>query len=165
MYVHLDSDRDVTPTVTDKDGKPLDRNPLKDPRVRKALSKMINRPAIVERVMEGEAIPAGQLVPDFLFGATKNLKVETFDPEGAKKLLAEAGYPDGFERHAARDQQPLRERREDRAGDRADVDARRHPDQGRRDAVGDVLPAGDRTQVQRAAGWAGAPAPASRRRR
>ena len=97
MYVHLDSDRSVTPTVTAKDGKPLDRNPLKDPRVRKALSKMINRPAIIERVMEGEAIPAGQLVPDFLFGATKNLKVEPFDPEGAKKLLAEAGYPDGFE--------------------------------------------------------------------
>ena len=97
MYVHMDSDRAVTPTVTAKDGKPLDRNPLKDARVRKALSKMINRPAIVERVMEGEAIPAGQLVPDFLFGATKNLKVEPFDPEGAKKLLAEAGYPDGFE--------------------------------------------------------------------
>ena len=96
MYVHMDSDRNVTPTVTAKDGKPLDRNPLKDPRVRKALSKMINRPAIVDRVMEGEAIPAGQLVPDFLFGATKNLKPEPYDPEGAKKLLAEAGYPDGF---------------------------------------------------------------------
>ncbi len=96
MYVHMDSDRDITPTVTDKDGKPLDKNPLKDPRVRKALSMMINRPAIVERVMEGEAIPAGQLVPDFLFGATKNLKVEPFNLEGGKKLLAEAGYPDGF---------------------------------------------------------------------
>ena len=96
MYVHMDSDRAVTPTVTAKDGKPLDRNPLKDARVRKALSKMINRPAIVERVMEGEAVPAGQVVPDFLFGATKNLKVEAYDPEGAKKLLAEAGYPDGF---------------------------------------------------------------------
>ena len=96
MYVHMDSDRNVTPTVTAKDGKPLDRNPLKDTRVRKALSKMINRPAIVERVMEGEAVPAGQIVPDFLFGATKNLKVEAYDPEGAKKLLAEAGWPDGF---------------------------------------------------------------------
>ena len=96
MYVHMDSDRSVSPTVTDKEGKPLDRNPLKDPRVRKALSMMINRPAIVERVMEGEAIPAGQLVPDFLFGATKNLKVEPFNLEGGRKLLAEAGYPDGF---------------------------------------------------------------------
>ena len=96
MYVHMDSNRDVTPFVTAKDGKPLARNPLKDPRVRKALSIAVNRPLVVERVMEGEAVPAGQLVPDFLFGATKNLKVEKVDPEGAKKLLAEAGYPDGF---------------------------------------------------------------------
>ena len=96
MYVHMDSARDATPHVTAKDGKPLAKNPLKDPRVRKALSMAINRPAIVERVMEGEAVPAGQLVPEFLFGATKNLKVEKFDLEGAKRLLAEAGYPDGF---------------------------------------------------------------------
>jgi peptide/nickel transport system substrate-binding protein len=56
----------------------------------------INRTAIVEKVMEGEAVPSGQLVADFLFGATKNLKVEAFDPEDAKQLLAEAGWPDGF---------------------------------------------------------------------
>jgi peptide/nickel transport system substrate-binding protein len=96
IYLHMDSDRDVSPFVTDKAGKPLAKNPLKDPRVRKAISKAINRPAIVEKVMEGEAVPAGQLVPDFLFGATKNLKIEAFDPAGAKKLLAEAGYPEGF---------------------------------------------------------------------
>ncbi len=96
IYLHMDSDRDVSPFVTDKAGKPLAKNPLKDARVRKAISKAINRGAIVEKVMEGEAIPSGQLIPDFLFGATKNLKVEPFDPEGAKKLLAEAGYPDGF---------------------------------------------------------------------
>ena len=96
MYVHMDSDRAVTPFVTAKDGKALDRNPLKDPNVRKALSMAINRPLIVERVMEKEAVPSGQFVPDFLFGATKNLKVEKYDPEGAKALLAKAGYPDGF---------------------------------------------------------------------
>ena len=96
MYVHLDSDRASTPFVTAKDGKPLDRNPLKDANVRKALSIAVNRPLVVERVMENEAVPAGQLVPDFLFGATKNLKVEKYDPEGARKLLAQAGYPDGF---------------------------------------------------------------------
>jgi peptide/nickel transport system substrate-binding protein len=96
IYLHMDSERDVSPFVTDKAGKPMTKNPLKDPRVRKAISKAINRPAIVEKVMEGEAVAAGQLIPDFLFGATKNLKVEPYDPEGAKKLLAEAGYPDGF---------------------------------------------------------------------
>jgi peptide/nickel transport system substrate-binding protein len=96
IYLHLDSDRDVSPFVTDRAGKPLAKNPLKDARVRRAISKAINRAAIVDKVMEGEAIASGQLIPDFLFGATRNLKVEPFDPEGAKKLLAEAGYPDGF---------------------------------------------------------------------
>ncbi|HVF64373.1 MAG TPA: ABC transporter substrate-binding protein [Casimicrobiaceae bacterium] len=96
IYLHLDSARENSPFVTDKSGAPLAKNPLRDAKVRKALSKMINRPAIVERVMEGEAIAAGQLVPEFLFGATKNLAVEKHDVEGAKKLLAEAGYPGGF---------------------------------------------------------------------
>ena len=96
IYLHLDSNRDVSPFVTDKAGKPLDRNPLKDASVRRAMSKAINRTAIVEKVMEGEAIASGQLVPEFLFGATKSLKVEPYDPEGAKKLLMQAGWPDGF---------------------------------------------------------------------
>ncbi len=96
IYLHLDSNRDVSPGVTDKSGAPMTKNPLKDARVRKAMSMAINRPAIVAQVMEGEAIPAGQLVPDFLFGATRNLQVEKYDPAGAKKLLAEAGYPNGF---------------------------------------------------------------------
>jgi len=96
MYLHLDTNRDKTPFVTDKSGKPLDKNPLKDLRVRKAISKAINRPAIVERVMEGAAVATGQLMPEGMFGYTPALKPEPFDPEGAKKLLAEAGYPDGF---------------------------------------------------------------------
>ncbi|MEO6928780.1 MAG: ABC transporter substrate-binding protein [Casimicrobiaceae bacterium] len=96
IYLHLDSNRDVSPGVTDKSGNPMTRNPLKDPRVRKAMSKAINRAAIVSQVMEGEAVPAGQLVPDFLFGASKSLQVEKYDPQGAKALLAEAGYPNGF---------------------------------------------------------------------
>src|SRR5665213_11522 len=96
IYLHLDSNRDVSPGITDKAGNPMTKNPLKDPRVRKAMSKAINRQAIVSQVMEGEAVPAGQLVPDFLFGASKTLQVEKYDPAGAKKLLADAGYPDGF---------------------------------------------------------------------
>ncbi len=96
IHLHLDSHRDKSPFVTDKAGRPLNRNPLKDARVRRAISKAINRNAIVERVMEGLAIPAGQLMPEGFFGVVPGLKPEPFDPEGAKKLLAEAGYPGGF---------------------------------------------------------------------
>lgn len=96
MYLHLDSSRDKSPFVTDRAGKPLDKNPLKDVHVRKAISKAINRQALVERVMEGAAVATGQLMPEGMFGYTPALKPEPYDPEGAKKLLAEAGYPDGF---------------------------------------------------------------------
>ena len=96
IYLHMDSDRDVSPFVTDRESRPLAKNPLKDPRVRKAISKAINRKAIVDKVMEGEAVAAGQLLADGMFGTTRNLKVEPYDPAGAKKLLAEAGYPEGF---------------------------------------------------------------------
>jgi peptide/nickel transport system substrate-binding protein len=97
IYLHMDSGREKnSPFVTDAAGKPLEANPFRDPRVRKALSKMIDRDAIVSRVMEGQAQSAGQLLPDFFFGTSKRLKPEKYDPEGAKRLLAEAGYPNGF---------------------------------------------------------------------
>ena len=93
-FDHLDARRARSSPA--KDGKPLDKNPLQDVRVRRAISKAINRPAIAERVMEGQAIPSGQLVSEKLFGHNPALKAEAYDPEGAKKLLAEAGYPNGF---------------------------------------------------------------------
>jgi len=97
IYVHLNQRDDKTvPFVTAKDGKPLDRNPFKDVRVRKALSMAINRDAIADRIMEKKAVPAAQLLPDFFYGTSKKLKPPKYDPEGAKKLLAEAGYPNGF---------------------------------------------------------------------
>ena len=96
IYIHMDSNRDVSPFVTDKQGKPLAKNPLKDSRVRKALSLAINRDAIVSRVMEGEAVAAGQPLPDGYPGTSKNLKPDKFDAAQAKQLLTEAGYPDGF---------------------------------------------------------------------
>src|SRR5262245_16441311 len=96
MYLHMDTARDRTPFATDKAGKPLDRNPLQDLRVRRAMSKAINRQALVDRVMEGAAVVTGQLMPAKFFGHAPGLKSEAYDPEGARKLLAEAGYPDGF---------------------------------------------------------------------
>ena len=96
IYFNFDYLDRVSPFITGKDGKPLAKNPLLDPRVRHAISKAINRPAIAERVMEGQAIPSGQLVSEKLFGNLPSLKADVYDPDGAKKLLAQAGYPDGF---------------------------------------------------------------------
>lgn len=97
IYVHLNQSTEKSPPfVTDKRGKPLDKNPFRDARVRKALSMAVNRDAIVDRVMEKKAVAAAQLLPDFFYGTSKKLKPTKHDPEGAKKLLAEAGYPNGF---------------------------------------------------------------------
>lgn len=81
-----------TPTV-----RGTDKNPFLDRRVREAVSKAINRPAIVDRIMGGVAQAAGELLPVPLFGTSPEMKPDRFDPDGAKKLLAAAGYPNGFE--------------------------------------------------------------------
>ncbi len=96
IYIAMDQGRDESPFITDKDGKPMTVNPLRDRRVRLALSKTINRQAIVERVLSGAGEPTGQIVPEGMGGHDPALKPMAFDPAGAKKLLAEAGYPDGF---------------------------------------------------------------------
>jgi peptide/nickel transport system substrate-binding protein len=97
MYLHLDTFRDQANFTMDANGKVLDKNPLKDPRVREALSLSIDRKAIVDRVMEGQAMAAAGVVPEGFFGFNPRLKVDAFDPDKAKKLLAEAGYPNGFQ--------------------------------------------------------------------
>ena len=96
IYMHLDHKRANSPYVKANGGGDI-KNPLQDQRVRKAMSLAINRDAIVERVMEGVAIKAGQLLPKGFFGISKNLKPLEYDPKGAKALLAAAGVPDGFE--------------------------------------------------------------------
>ncbi|MGZ5233633.1 MAG: ABC transporter substrate-binding protein, partial [Burkholderiales bacterium] len=96
ILLHMDQYRVPPPGVTDKAGKPLATNPFKDVRVRQALSKAINRQAIVEHIMEGLAVAAGNVVSPSVIGHDPNVKPEGYDPEGAKKLLADAGYPAGF---------------------------------------------------------------------
>jgi peptide/nickel transport system substrate-binding protein len=95
IYLHLDHDRDASPFVEGKDGSEI-ANPLKDQRVRMAISQAINRDAIVSHVMEGIAIKAGQLLPEGFFGRSPNLKPVKYDPGLAKRNLSEAGVGDGF---------------------------------------------------------------------
>lgn len=95
IFLLVDSDRAASPFVQSKAGGPLE-NPLRDPRVRKALSKAINRDAIVERIMDRAALAAGDLGPPGYFGTSPDLKPEPFDLDGARRLLAEAGLPEGF---------------------------------------------------------------------
>jgi peptide/nickel transport system substrate-binding protein len=74
------------------------KNPFADRRVRQALSMAIDREAIKRNIMRGLSIPAGIMVAPGVNGNTPDIDVPTkLDVEGAKKLMAEAGYPDGFE--------------------------------------------------------------------
>jgi len=74
------------------------KNPFKDVRVRRALNLAVDREAIRRVVMRGLSIPAGLMIAPGVHGHTKQMDmVPKFDPSAAKKLLAEAGYPDGFE--------------------------------------------------------------------
>ncbi len=97
IYLKLDTAHDSSPYITDNAGKKLDKNPLRDLRVRQALSIAINRQAIVDRVMQGAALATGQMMPPGANGYVPDLPAPAFDPERAKKLLAEAGYPNGFQ--------------------------------------------------------------------
>jgi peptide/nickel transport system substrate-binding protein len=91
IFLQLDQ-RQPAPFVNNGEGP----NPLRDPRVRQALSLAIDRQAIAARIMDGLALPAGQYLPDGMFGTIPGLPVMPYDPARARALLAEAGYPQGF---------------------------------------------------------------------
>lgn len=75
------------------------KNPFKDLRVRKAMHMAIDIKAIHKKVMRGMSISANVMTPPGVHGYPKDLDEQRppYDPEKAKALLAEAGYPDGFE--------------------------------------------------------------------
>lgn len=83
--------------ITDNAGKPLAQNPLLDARVRRALSLAVNRKAIVDRVLQGTVTEANQWMPKGTFGYNPEVPDIAYNPEQAKKLLAEAGFPQGFQ--------------------------------------------------------------------
>jgi peptide/nickel transport system substrate-binding protein len=96
IYLALDSSRDSSPFVTAANGASVARNPLRDVRVRQAISKMIDRDAITQHLLNGAGLPAAQIVPPGMGGHDPQLRPDRYDPAGARRLLAEAGYPEGF---------------------------------------------------------------------
>ena len=161
IYFNFDHLDRVSPFIFAKDGKPLAKNPLLDIRVRRAISKAINRPAIAERVMEG---PGDSLGPAGVGQAVRQ--------------RAGARRPTRTTRRARRSCSPkpviptasispihgpsgtLRQRREDRAGRGADAGARRHRGQGRDRADGTVRFAARRSRNSASTWSAGARRPA-----
>ena len=93
--VELDM-RDKALNVAAKDGSALDKNPFLDLRVREAIDLAIDRKALAEVAMEGLGKPVNQMVTPSIFGFNKALGERKYDPAAARKLLAEAGYPNGF---------------------------------------------------------------------
>ena len=95
LFIGMDTIREQAPFVTDKAGQPLPRNPFKDERVRKALALGISEDLILSRVMEGLAEKASQAMPEGM-GGYAAVPPARYAPDEARRLLADAGYPDGF---------------------------------------------------------------------
>ncbi|MCA9840125.1 MAG: ABC transporter substrate-binding protein [Trueperaceae bacterium] len=72
------------------------RSPLDNVLVRQAMNYAINREAIADIVLQGLGAPLGRLFPEGIPGRSDDLEGYSYDPEKAKSLLAEAGYPDGL---------------------------------------------------------------------
>jgi peptide/nickel transport system substrate-binding protein len=73
------------------------KNPFKDLRVRQAIYHAIDVEAIRSRTMRGSALPTGGITPSILGSHPDAEKRLAYDQERARKLLAEAGYPNGFD--------------------------------------------------------------------
>ena len=92
IFLGMDQYRDVL-----EDSDVTGRNPFRDRRVREAFWKAIDVPALSSKIMRGQALPTGCMAtspagcPDAALE-----RVGPADPAGAMRLLAEAGYPNGF---------------------------------------------------------------------
>jgi peptide/nickel transport system substrate-binding protein len=75
------------------------KNPFKDVRVREAFAHAIDVDAIIRRVLRGQGVQSGSMWTSFVNGWDKEIEQarRPVDREKAKKLLADAGYPNGFQ--------------------------------------------------------------------
>ncbi|MBP0446752.1 ABC transporter substrate-binding protein [Roseomonas sp. SSH11] len=97
IYLFPDYSREGAPNfATDLNGQKLTKNPFRDLRFRQALSAAINREALCRQIMEGTAQPTGQWLAPGTYSHNPEVKPDTYNPERAKALLAEAGFPQGL---------------------------------------------------------------------
>src|SRR5262249_9289594 len=89
-YLSYDLVNDPTPYCNEK------KNPFKEKLVRQAIETAIDRTSLINQ-LSTYSIAATQPVPPFVFGYNPALRPEAYDRAQAKSLLAEAGYPNGFE--------------------------------------------------------------------
>lgn len=73
------------------------KKPFDNPKVRQALSIAVNKKGLIDAFYNGMALPAKNDLPPSIWGYNDEVKDYPYDLDAAKKLLAEAGYPDGFE--------------------------------------------------------------------
>ncbi len=73
------------------------KKPFDDVRVRKALNMAINKQAIIDAVYLSTGVAAINPIPPTMWSYNKSIKDDPYNPDAAKKLLAEAGYPNGLE--------------------------------------------------------------------
>ena len=95
IFWTMDVFREQTPHATAKDGSPI-ANPLRDPRVRRAIALVLDRTAIVAQIMDGLAVTAHQVVPPGIPGHDPAFRMPPPDLAAARRLMAEAGLADGF---------------------------------------------------------------------
>src|SRR5881397_1837428 len=83
----------------DKDHKPIGpyQGPTADKRVRQAIAYAIDVDEIIKGVLDGKAMRVATMLPPMHFGYDASLKPIKYDPARSKKLLAEAGFPNGLE--------------------------------------------------------------------
>ncbi|MDW8314734.1 MAG: ABC transporter substrate-binding protein [Rhodovarius sp.] len=96
MYLIPNVGPDSLPLLTGVQGQPLAVNPLRDLRVRQAISLAIDREGLVQRGLDGQGLAIFQYTPPQFGGFDPAIEVPRADPAAARRLLAEAGYPEGF---------------------------------------------------------------------
>ncbi|MDR7856718.1 glutathione ABC transporter substrate-binding protein [Tissierella sp.] len=90
-------------------GYNLNKAPFDNVKVRQAINYAVNVQEIIDVVLEGAGVVANGPLTEGIFGANSDLKGYEYNPEKAKQLLAEAGYPDGFETTIWTNDSPVRE--------------------------------------------------------